>query len=263
MSQKHCFSCGQFTDSKHRCANNLGAKGKVPTVSASSSLLSKEGNVSESTVLFASKTTLVTLLPDGSLVKSKTDKQGNESTVEAGFWVKLVYAGKSAKAKKNYALTITSASGAKDKVNSAWENYLKTEEAYVSKNTLINDIASKVARCKDLIKNTDAAADELLASAKTRIQTIVDKASHEVKVALEVVQEMSLSGNANAFSMVEANLELEKAQAVEKVAIEKYNILLDDASLKTYSLKEKPRQALKYLEEELEKASNPDSEVAS
>ena len=214
----------------------------------------------EPTVLFANKKTLITLLPDGSLLKSTTDADGVEKVVEAGLFAKIIYAGKIAKAKSSYPLSDQS-EVKKSKVEKAWEAYAETDEAYTNKNKIINDIAKKVAECKELIVETDKNADTLLASATTRMQEMVDQFSGELKKVTDDLNLILNSHSNDADKIAELMLQQAQAKQAEKMAVDKANALIDEVTLKVYSLKEAPRQALKYLENELANATKPDSEI--
>lgn len=256
MSKRHCFTCGQFTDSNHRCPG--GAKPKAPK--AFRNPKGNEATMLEPTVLFANKNTLITLLPDGSLLKTKTDSQGLESVTEAGFLAKLLYAGKIAKAKSTYPLN-SQPEVKKSKVEKAWEAYAETEEAYTKKNEMINDIAKKVAKCKELIIDSDKAADKIMASAQAIAQEMVDKYAAEVKKADAEVKNLLDNHSGDFNKIANAMVEQAKAREIEKIVVDKANAILDEVTLKVYNLREAPRQSLRYLEEELANATKPDAEA--
>ena len=252
--KRNCLACGQFTDRNHRCAGGL--KSKAPTPLRAN--IGSQNKIQEPTVLFASKGTLITLLPDGSLLKSKTNADGTETITGASLLTRILYANKVAKAKVNYSLNRAESMHNKNKsqVDKAWETYAEVEEAYAEKNELINDIASKVAQCKELIVQTDKESEKIMANALDGVTKIVEPYKEAVVKAFEEYKKVEKTYDTMAIA--NAYVQLELAKAKEKVAVDKGNALLDNATLQIYTVKETPRQALVALEEQLAKASEPD-----
>ena len=252
--KRNCLTCGQFTDRNHRCAGGIKSKAPTPLRTNTGS----QNKIQEPTVLFASKGTLITLLPDGSLLKSKTNADGTETITGASLLTRILYANKVAKAKVNYSLNRAESMHNKNKsqVDKAWETYAEVEESYTKKNELINDIASQVAECKEMIIQADRKGDKIMAKTLVSVKAIIDPYNQATVEAFEEYKKIEKTYD--TVNLANAYVKLELARATEKMAVDKGNALLDDATLQIYTFKETPRQALVALEEQLAKASEPD-----
>jgi len=253
--KQNCLTCGQFVDRNHRnhrCP--VGVKSKAPLYLRTN--IGNQNKVQEPTILFASKDTLIALLPDGSLIKNKINADGTKTITEVNLFTKIFYANKVAKAKNSYSLNRDNVGNKKnkDKVSKALEAYARTEEIYTKKNELINDIASRISDCKKNIIETDKECDKIMAEAISGLKE--DMTPYIEAVVKASMKHENTEGNFHATTLPSDFAQLETAAL--SAAMEKGQAAVKNLTLRHDNLREIPRQALVALEEQLAKAFEPD-----